>query len=475
MEEVLEKIEEQLQCSVCLETYTNPKQLLCQHTCCLECLRPLVKSQQGQLSVSCPLCRHVTPVPAEGVAGLQSAVHITGLLEIRDSVTKIPEPVKELESPANHELDYMEALTRRHREFDRALAVKQRQEKLQEIFSCPAFPHKHVVLFGPFDAAIVEMPRIVNVKVEDVCGSKTTCGVVVNHYGLIVVSDEAKHSVTTFHFLGVRFGSFGTYGSGEGQLNSPRGLALDGEGYILVADCRNHRIQMFTEHGTFLEAVGSKGSGHLQFKFPKDIAVNPITKMVYVVDANHRVQILNSDLSYSKIFGTRGQSRGQFIDPQGIACDSIGNVYVADTGNHRVQVFSSRGEFMLMFGNHGKGIGELDYPYGLAFDHRDLVHVSEYNNDRISVFTWDGQYLSKIERCFGLSTKPRGLAVNSDGSLYVCDSNSTKSLIGMARVCCVPKDLKKHELAFEFIKKWRHFIAIIIVAFILGCFVSYLM
>ena len=151
MEEVLEKIEEQLQCSVCLETYKNPKQLLCHHICCLKCLRPLVQSQQGQLSVTCPLCRHVTPIPPGGVAGLQSAVHVTGLLEIRDSVTKIPEPVKELESPANHELDYKEALTRRHREFDRALAVKHGHKVLQEIFACPDLPHRHVVLFGPFN------------------------------------------------------------------------------------------------------------------------------------------------------------------------------------------------------------------------------------------------------------------------------------------------------------------------------------
>ena len=90
-EEGLKRVEEQLNCSICLDTYTDPKILQCFHVFCRQCLVPLgVRDQQGQLSLTCPTCRQATPIPARGVAGLQSAFHINNLLEIlEDSSRKL--------------------------------------------------------------------------------------------------------------------------------------------------------------------------------------------------------------------------------------------------------------------------------------------------------------------------------------------------------------------------------------------------
>ena len=90
-EKVVERVEEQLNCSICLDTYTDPKILQCFHAFCRQCLVPLgVRDQQGQLSLTCPTCRQATPIPARGVAGLQSAFHINNLLEIlEDSANKL--------------------------------------------------------------------------------------------------------------------------------------------------------------------------------------------------------------------------------------------------------------------------------------------------------------------------------------------------------------------------------------------------
>ena len=90
-EKVVERVEEQLNCSICLDTYTDPKILQCFHVFCRQCLVPLgVGDQQGQLSLTCPTCRQITPIPARGVAGLQSAFHINNLLEIlEDSANKL--------------------------------------------------------------------------------------------------------------------------------------------------------------------------------------------------------------------------------------------------------------------------------------------------------------------------------------------------------------------------------------------------
>ena len=100
-EKVLKQLEEQLNCSICLDTYTDPKLLQCFHVYCRQCLVPLIdRDQQGQLGLTCPICRQVTPVPDRGVTGLQSAFHINRFLEIKESLQRPENPAATLEEAA---------------------------------------------------------------------------------------------------------------------------------------------------------------------------------------------------------------------------------------------------------------------------------------------------------------------------------------------------------------------------------------
>ena len=88
-EKTLKKVEEELNCSICLDTYTDPKLLQCLHAYCRKCLVKLVvRDQQGQLILTCPICRYDTRVPANGVTGLQPAFQINHLLEIMEEHKK---------------------------------------------------------------------------------------------------------------------------------------------------------------------------------------------------------------------------------------------------------------------------------------------------------------------------------------------------------------------------------------------------
>ena len=81
-EKVVKKIEDQLNCLICLGTYTVPKLLQCNHVFCRDCLLGLERiNPQG---LPCPTCRQVTPIPPSGVAGLQPAFQTNQLLEILD-------------------------------------------------------------------------------------------------------------------------------------------------------------------------------------------------------------------------------------------------------------------------------------------------------------------------------------------------------------------------------------------------------
>ena len=91
-EEALKKITAQLECSVCLDTYTNPKLLPCFHTFCTKCLERLVVKDRDGHTLCCPNCRRTTLLPLAGVSGLQSAFHINHLFEIHAALTKVKEP-----------------------------------------------------------------------------------------------------------------------------------------------------------------------------------------------------------------------------------------------------------------------------------------------------------------------------------------------------------------------------------------------
>ena len=82
--EVVKKLEEQLNCSICLNVYTDPRLLKCNHVFCRECLVGLAhRNPQG---LPCPTCHQVTPIPPEGVAGLQSAFQTNQLLDQHEKV-----------------------------------------------------------------------------------------------------------------------------------------------------------------------------------------------------------------------------------------------------------------------------------------------------------------------------------------------------------------------------------------------------
>ena len=64
-------------CSICLNGCTYPKLFKCFHVCCERCLELLVVAEQGgggERFLTCPTCQEVTPVPEQGMVGLQSVL-----------------------------------------------------------------------------------------------------------------------------------------------------------------------------------------------------------------------------------------------------------------------------------------------------------------------------------------------------------------------------------------------------------------
>ena len=62
--------------------------------------------------------------------------------------------------------------------------------------------------------------------------------------------------------------TFGSQGSGAGQLQHPWGIAVNSRGEVAVTDWYNHRIQLFTSDGQYLRTIGSKGSAKGEVRWP---------------------------------------------------------------------------------------------------------------------------------------------------------------------------------------------------------------
>lgn len=229
----------------------------------------------------------------------------------------------------------------------------------------------------------------------------------------------------------------GIPGNGPGQLNAPRNLAIGPDGRIYVADSGNHRIQVFDAQGSYLSGWGEFGAAPGQFNEPWGLAVDE--QFVYVADTwNHRIQKFTLNGGFVGAYGQSGSldaassSLGLFFGPRAIVLLPDNRLLVTDTGNHRMQVMTRDGAFLQQVGSFGSQLGQLNEPVGLAVASDGTIYVADTWNGRIQQFlpeffpifdwrvqAWAGQ---------SINNKPY-LATDSLNRVYVTDPEGYRVLI----------------------------------------------
>ena len=63
LEELYMNLKKQVTCSICLDTYSEPKIISCRHTFCCECLERHARESQRQGKFQCPECREEIDLP----------------------------------------------------------------------------------------------------------------------------------------------------------------------------------------------------------------------------------------------------------------------------------------------------------------------------------------------------------------------------------------------------------------------------
>jgi hypothetical protein len=240
---------------------------------------------------------------------------------------------------------------------------------------------------------------------------------------------------------------------GDGVFKRPHNIHISADSSVYCVDDGGHALRKFTRSGTQLLAIdrstspadtGYQYGGPMTvarsgppFNYPTGVALSPEND-IYVSDGYGNARVHKFSQSGELLFswGEPGDQAGQFRTPHCVAVDHNGLVYVGETANARLQVFSPRGEPLAQWTDVRRGSA-------LCVDGRGHVYVAEAGltlqghphavrvvadapRARITVRDHQGCLIAEWEGSDPYFS-PHGLAIDSQGDVYVAEVPSSAS------------------------------------------------
>ena len=311
----------------------------------------------------------------------------------------------------------------------------------------------------------------------------TPWGVALDGSGNLYIADQSTHrirkvdasgTITTVAGTGNRHSTGGFGGDGgpavQAQLNSPRGVAVDGAGNLYFSDSWNERIRKVDASGTITTvagtgAIGLSGDGgravQARLHRPRGVALDGSGNLYIADSLNHRIRKVDTSGTITTVAGTGAiglsgdggpavQARLRF--PIGVAVDGSGNLYIADAYNHRIRKVDTSGTITTVAGAGavGRTMGgfggdggpavqaRLNRPFGVAVDGSGNLYIADAENDRIrkvdtsgTITTVAGTGARGFAGDDGAATaaqfdEPIGVAVDGSGNLYIADAENDR-------------------------------------------------
>jgi tripartite motif-containing protein 71 len=243
-------------------------------------------------------------------------------------------------------------------------------------------------------------------------------------------------SLTAFPLLvlGISYeyaGEWGSYGDAPGEFKFPWDVAVSADGLVYVADSENRRIQCFSSSGVLYRVWSGEGAGTLIE--PYGLAVGP-SGNVYVADLKaYRIKRFTAWGEYLGGWGypqaetdDRDVIRKFFFWPFDVAVNPGGDVFMPDAWRGRVGHFTAEGELLEWWLDLPLGDPDsLDDSRGIAVASDGTVYVVDLGNYRVLRFDPAGKLLGvwgSRGSAPGEFIAPGGIAIGADGTVFVADS-----------------------------------------------------
>ena len=266
-------------------------------------------------------------------------------------------------------------------------------------------------------------------------------------------------------------------GISANSLNFPEDIAIDASGNVYICDSLNNRVlyfprgsttatRVYGQPGFTTKDVGSTATG---LNLPTGVVVDS-SNNVYICDnGNNRVLYYPSGTTTpSRVYGqtvfttsTAGASATGLNGPFRLALDTSGNLYVSENNNNRVLYFPSGtttatrvyGQANFTATTTGTTATSLNYPDGIALDYFGNLYVVDKNNNRVLYYPSGtttatnvyGQANNLTTSTTGTTSSsfdsPQGIAIDSNGNLYVVDTLNQRALLFAATTPIITSSL----------------------------------
>ncbi|XP_078575614.1 tripartite motif-containing protein 2-like [Branchiostoma floridae x Branchiostoma japonicum] len=396
-----DQICEELSCSICLELFTRPKVLPCQHTFCQDCLQD--HAGKGG-AFQCPNCRLKFKLPPQGVAGLPNNHLVTSLCERLQNQASLSGETREQPQSGNwcsfHPSEEVklyckqcnvpvcnECLDEMHSDHETISLKKALRERKAPIEVLITEGRKILEVYCGFLKSLREKEKTSDEQKQETDNS------IIQAYNLEVQRAAEKRD----HLL---LQEEEKYKNNKEARKEERGRML-ADVSKLSAACNLTEQEM--EQGgvkalsleTVLAELVEKYRGKLQNAAPEHpqpdaqdvqpqsvhaVFQPPSTPVLSMVTVAGILVVAFAVLLYSPLyrqtvqplsktitFGGKGSGTGQLRLPFGVAVSDEGEIFVADNLNQRIQVFTLQGTFVRQFPTVVSG-EERMHPHDVALD-----------------------------------------------------------------------------------------------------------
>ena len=254
------------------------------------------------------------------------------------------------------------------------------------------------------------------------------------------------------------------------NLNYPFGVHVDASGNVLIADTYNHRIRKVNAKTGIITTIagnGSKGfSGDggpatsARIKYPFSLYVDARGNIFIADTYNYRIRKVDGATGiittvvgdgHKRFKGDGGPATDASVDMvYDVAVDNVGNLFVVDTGNQIVRkvdattgiidTVAGQANISGYSGDGGPATNaRLNGPTGVAVDSAGNIYICDSTNNVVRkvdattqiINTVAGNGTPDFSGDGGLATEaqlnyPEGIWVDSSGNIFIVDTNNCR-------------------------------------------------